>query len=421
MWLICLAMRVQRPLYLTLHRTVTLMPWFQFFNALLFWQAVWFLYFQANLSGAEAIILYSVYDISTTLLEVPSGYFSDRLGRRVTLALSTLCSLLGCLALAAGGSFAIFALGQSLIGAGAAFKSGTDTSLLYEALEATGRTDEVEAQEVRAWRFSLAGFSLSALIGGALSFWSPVAPFYATAIAFAVAAALVAYMSEPPRSSDSTPDLGTQISQLKAAMLHPVLAWLFVLTVLMYGFSHLPFVFGQPFILTALDEFDLAAEAPLVSGAVTSAMMLVSVLASLIALRLRRALGLPLLLICAFGLQIALVGALATSTSVVVIGVLLLRIVPDSLAYPFIIARIQPLLESQTRATYLSLKSLGGKIFFASTLLLAATSAQEAGLLPADDLQRILGWYTVGGLLALTGLAITARWVQIAPQQATRS
>lgn len=404
---------------MNLHRTITLIPWYQFFNALLFWQAVWFLYFQSNLSGAEAIILYSVYDIATTVLEVPSGYFSDRLGRRVTLLLSALCSLLGCLALAVGGSFGVFALGQCLIGAGAAFKSGTDSSLLFEALEATGRADEVEAQELRAWRFTLAGFALSAVIGGAMSLWSPVAPFYATALAFAVAALLVARMSEPPRLAQDAPDLRRQIMQLKAALLHPVLAWLFVLTVLMYGFSHLPFVFGQPFILTSLEGFGLAAEAPLVSGTVSSVMMLVSVLASLVALRLRRALGLPLLLLCAFGLQIALVGALATSTSVLVIGVLLLRIVPDSLAYPFIIARIQPLLESGTRATYLSLKSLGGKVFFAATLLLAATSARGAGLLPADDLQRILGWYTLGGLLGLAALALTALRVPIAPPQKT--
>ena len=148
-------------------------------------------------------------------------------------------------------------------------------------------------------------------------------------------------------------------------------------------------------------------------------MMLISVLASLVALRLRHALGLPLLLLCAFGLQIALIGALAASTSTLIIGVLLLRIVPDSLANPFILARIQPLLEDGTRATYLSLKSLGGKVLFAATLMLAATTANDAGLLPADDLQRILSWYTIGGLVCITALAITARWVQIAPPQKT--
>lgn len=399
------------------NRTIALIPWYQFLNSLLFWQAVWFLYFQANLSGAEAIILYSVYDISVTVLEVPSGYFSDRIGRRFTLLLSTLCSVAGCLVLALGGSFGLFALGQALIGAGSAFKSGTDSSLLYESLEIAGRADEVEVQEVRAWRFSLAGFALSAILGGAMSMWSASLPFFATALSFALAAVLVLAMSEPPRKAHEA--LRGQLATLKTALLHPVLAWLFTLSVLMYGFSHLPFVFGQPFILTALEGWNLAADAPLVSGAVTSAMMLISVLASLVALRLRRALGLPLLLLCAFGLQIALVGALAASTSTLVIGVLLLRIVPDSLASPFILARIQPLLKDGTRATYLSLKSLGGKVLFAATLMFAATSASNAGLLPADDLQRILGWYTIGGLICIAALAITARWVQIAPPQKT--
>lgn len=402
-----------------LHRTIALMPWFQFFNSLLFWQAVWFLYFQAELSGAEAIILYSVYDISTTVLELPSGYFSDRIGRRATLMLSALCYLLGCLALAIGGSFGVFALGQALIGAGAAFRSGTDTSLLYEALEATGRADEVEAQEVRVWRFSLAGFALSSVIGGAMTLWSTPLPFYATALSFGIALALVYAMAEPARTQGTTDTLRSQLSALRSAMVHPVLAWLFVLTVLMYAYSHLPFVFGQPFILTALDGLGLASEAPLVSGAVTSVMMLLSVVASLVAVSLRKMLGLPALLLFAFGLQIALVGALAVSTSALVIGVLLLRIVPDSLAYPFILARIQPLLESGTRATYLSIKSLGGKVFFAATLLMAATSAQDAGLLATTDLQRILGWYTVGGLACLGALALTVRFVAIAPPQNT--
>ena len=400
---------------MTLDRTIRLMPWYQFFNSLLFWQAVWFLYFQANLSGAEAIILYSVYDIATTLLEVPSGYFSDRIGRRLTLMLSAVCSVLGCLALAFGGSFAVYALGQSLIGAGSAFKSGTDSALLYEALDATGRAEEIEAQELRVWRFTLAGFAVSAVSGGAMAMWSATLPFYATASAFAIAAILVALMAEPPRAADGTDSVRAQIATLKTALLHPVLAWLFSLTVLMYGFSHLPFVFGQPFIRTSLDQLGLAAEAPLVSGVVTCLMMLLSVVASLVAPRLRLLLGLPVLLLCAFGLQIALVAALAVSTSVLVIGVLLLRIVPDSLAYPFIIARIQPLLASNTRATYLSLKSLAGKLVFAATLLLAATTAQNVGLLPAADLHRILGVYAVGGVLCLAGLAIWARRVRISP------
>ncbi len=391
---------------------ISLIPWYRLFDSLLFWQAVWFLYFQAELSGAEAIVLYSVYDIATTVLEVPSGYFSDRIGRRLTLLLSALCGLMGCVALAMGGSFAAFAVGQILIGASSAFKSGTDTSILYESLEATGRADEVEAQELRSWRYSTTGFAIAAVVGGVMAIWSPVLPFWATAVTFAVAAALVLRMSEPPRRKTQT---RSHLASLRAAMLHPVLAWLFALAVLMYGFSHLPFVFGQPFILTALTDAGLAAEAPLVSGAVSGAMMLVSVAVSAVALRLRNRLGLPQILLAAFALQIALVAALALSTSVLAIAVLLLRMVPNALTQPFIQARIQPLLESQSRATYLSMQSLGGKLAFAASLLIAATGAQSAGLLPSADLQRILGWYAVGGLVWLALLALATRRIALEP------
>ena len=69
-------------------RNIMLYPWFRFAQGLLFWHGVWFLYFQNTLSAADAILLYVVYDIATTALEVPSGYMSDRWGRLITLIAS---------------------------------------------------------------------------------------------------------------------------------------------------------------------------------------------------------------------------------------------------------------------------------------------------------------------------------------------
>lgn len=395
---------------------IAALPWYYFLNGMLFWQATWFLYFQGTLSGAEAIALYAVYDIATTVIEVPSGVFSDRVGRRFTLALSALCGLLGCLALALGGSFAIFALGQALIGASTAFRSGTDTSLLYESLDAAGRGPEVEAQEVRVQRFGFVGFALSAVIGGGLAKLDPALPFFATAAAFFCALLLTSRLVEPTRTH-SAATFRTDLGTLRAAATNPVLAWLFALAVLMYGFSHLPFVFGQPFIREVLDTIGLAGEAPLVSGSITAVMMSVSVAISFIALPLRRTLGLPLTLLAAFALQIALIATLSLTTATLAITVLVLRMVPDALATPFIQARIQPLLPAQTRATYLSLQSLAGKLVFAATLMVASTSAESAGLLPLADLQRILGWYTLAGVACLATLALISLRIPLEPHR----
>ena len=49
-------------------QNIALYPWFKFLQNLLFWQAVWFLFFQSELSAAEAILLYVIFDISTTIL-----------------------------------------------------------------------------------------------------------------------------------------------------------------------------------------------------------------------------------------------------------------------------------------------------------------------------------------------------------------
>ncbi len=392
----------------TCARNIALYPWFKFAQSLIFWQAVWFLYFQQELTPAAAIALYAVYDISVTLLEVPSGYASDRLGRRRTLVAAAICGVAGSLLLGLGAGFTLFVVGQFFLGAASAFASGTDSALLYESLAQEGRAEEVEAQETRALRFSLSGFALSAITGGALALVSLSATFLAAALAM-VAATWIAWRFMEPARSDTRRQRGGQLEAMRKALSLPALRWIFGLSVIMYGFSHLPFVFGQPFILSALEQVGLAGEAPLVSGAVTAVMMWLSVVASLFAMRLRAALGLAGILLLAFGMQIALIAVLTLTQSWLAIAVLFLRIVPDALSRPFIIGRIQPLLEDAARATYLSFQSLCGKLLFAGSLLLASTSAQDVGAMPYDDIRMILGWYVAAGLVAWTLLAVRVR------------
>lgn len=398
-------------------RNVVLYPWFRFCRGLLFWQAVWFLFFQNRLSAADAILLYVVYDIATTALEVPSGWMSDKLGRRLTLVASAVTTLTGAALLATGDSFPAFALGQALLGTGMAFASGTDSALLYESLVAEGRDAEVERQELRAWRLSFTALAFSAVTGGFMSLWVPVLPFVATTVAAAAVLAITLGFREPARTAD-LPE-GSELARVGAlgrVFRQPVLVWLFALSLLMYAFSHVPFVFGQPFILEALRGIGLDGEAPAVSGVVTAAMMLVSVAVSLIAPALRQRLGLGRLLMLAFGMQVALIGVLSLSGSVLAIAVLFLRMVPDSLSKPFILARIQPLLGDQTRATYLSLQSFAGRLLLAGTLAFAAVGSPEAGSIAQAEVQRILGLYAAGGLVCWFVLVLCLRNAGVDPR-----
>lgn len=389
-----------------MRRNIALYPWVKFVQNLVFWQATWFLYFESRLSAAEAILLYIFADLAATVLEVPSGYMSDRLGRRLTLLLGGVCGLRASLLLVQADGFPVFAIANLLLGASVALYSGTDSSLLFESLRAEGRAAEMEAASLKAWRFGFIALALSALGGGFLAQADESLPFVATALAAGVVVVLTALLHEPPRV------LALQhretVRALRDGLRDPILRWLLCLSVLMYVFSHIPFVFGQPFIREALTGLGYAGQAPVVSGTVSFTMMAVSVAVSLIAQPLRHRLGLPGLLLVAFGMQVALTAALATSDNAAVIALLFLRMVPESLSQPFILSRIQPLLQDSARATYLSLQSLTGRLMFAATLGTVAKGMAN-DTLPYAAIQGILAVYAAAGVAFLIALAATAR------------
>ena len=404
-------------------QNIALYPWFKFFRSLTFWQAIWFLFFQDTLSAADAIMLYAIYDIGTIVLEVPSGYMSDRLGRRITLILSALAGVAGAAFLTLGDGFLAFALAQIFLGASTAFASGTDSALLYESLTAAGRADEIEAQELRAWRMTFTASAISAITGGALFLQNATLPFLASLITFACALAVTFRFQSLPRRTVVIAE-GAEIlhlAQLKTALRIPVLNWLFGLSILMYVFSHIPYVFGQPFILQALSGTGLQGDAPLISGIVTATMMAVSVMVSLFAQPLRRRLGLALILLLAFALQIGLSAVLALSGQAIAIAILLLRMVPDALSKPFIIARIQPLLSNESRATYISLQSFCGRLIFAAALFMTSSFASDTGPMPAVEIRQILGWYALAGLACFLGLALAATRINIGGKPRVRT
>lgn len=389
-------------------QNVALYPWFKFFQNLLFWQAVWFLFFQSELSAAEAVLIYVFYDTSTTVFEVPSGYFSDRVGRRITLIISALAGLLSALMQAFGSEFWVFALAQAALGMHIAFASGTDSSLLYESLAEDGRADEIEEHEVRAWRFSFGALAVSAVTGGAMALVDLRVAYFATAVAF-VLLFLVTVRLREPKNQRAVAAESFRLDALLAAFRNPALLWIFALAALMYGYSHLPFIFGQPFILQALESLDLAANAPLVSGTVTALMMLVSLFTSWLAPSIRARIGFAGILLLAFAMQIGIVAGLALTSSALAIALLLLRMVPDSFSTAFIRARVQSELPDEVRATYLSIKSLAARILFAASLYIASGEASDVGEMSHGQIGMILGGYAFAGLLAFAVLAYTAR------------
>ncbi len=389
-------------------RNLSLYRYFQFARSLLFWQAIWFLYFQGVLSAQEAIVLAALYDIGVVALEVPSGYLSDVVGRKPTLVLASLATAAGCFLIYLSTDFATLALAQILLGAGTAFASGSDNAFLYDTLAAEGREDEVADQELIAWRYQYLGLAASAVSGGIIGYYSMPLAFLLSALASGLALALMLMSTEPPHSGKARaePPLG-QLSKILAKTKEHALLWVFVFVVVGYSLSHVPFVFAQPYLRESLVGSAWAAQTPIIAGLIVGIMMLVSVIAGQVAPHLNARFGDAGSFLVAAGMQLGLISAMALVLHPGVIPLLLLRMVPDALSRPYMLALVQPRLESAYRASYLSVQSLIGRIFFSIALFAAAAGASQSGELTPENLSTILPYFAAIGLVVWIILAAT--------------
>ena len=177
----------------------------------------------------------------------------------------------------------------------------------------------------------------------------------------------------------------------------------------MYVFSHVPWVFGQPFIAEVLAQGRYTTNPNVVSGAIVCSMMLISVAAGWVAEGLEQRIGTPAILMLSLGMQIMLIAILMASVEPIALAFLLFRMVPGAFSRPFILAGVQPRIDSDLRATFLSLQSLCGRVLLAVTLLVVAFDAPTEGTLPAAALQQILLFYVVAGCAVFAALLIRIR------------
>lgn len=103
-------------------------------------------YMHRGLTLNEVFMMSIVWSITSLLLEVPSGYLADRIGRKRTILLGTALLLLAYGVKFVAQGFWPFAAVFFLMSASFSCYSGTMEALLYESLVEMGRDKEMNAQ-----------------------------------------------------------------------------------------------------------------------------------------------------------------------------------------------------------------------------------------------------------------------------------
>lgn len=154
-------------------RNINLLRWHNFFLDLRFYGPITIIYFaQVTGSYALGLAVFSIAAITSTIFEIPTGVLSDRVGRKKTIILGSLASVLAISSYAAANSFIILALGAVFEGLASSFFSGNNEALLYDTLNQQKRINKFSDTLGKLSSMFQAGLGISALIGGFIAGYS---------------------------------------------------------------------------------------------------------------------------------------------------------------------------------------------------------------------------------------------------------
>ena len=173
---------------------IKIAKWFMLFMPIIV------LFYQDNgLEMQDIFTLKAVYSIAIVLLEIPSGYLADVLGRKKTLIIGVLLGFFGFVIYDFSYGFWSFLAAELVLGLGQSLISGADSALLYDTLKELGKREKYLRYEGKMVAMGNFAEAIAGILGGFLAEISLRTPFYAqTAVAFiAVPAAFM--LIEPVR------------------------------------------------------------------------------------------------------------------------------------------------------------------------------------------------------------------------------
>jgi MFS family permease len=145
---------------------------------MLFMPIIWLFYQENGLDLTDLFIIQSIYSVTIALIEVPSGYVADVLGRKNSLIIGTFFGMLGMVIYSFSFGFEGFLIAALALGIGQSFISGSDTAIMYDTLLELNRTKDFIKLEGRTISMGNLAEAFAFIIGGLLAEISLRTPFY---------------------------------------------------------------------------------------------------------------------------------------------------------------------------------------------------------------------------------------------------
>lgn len=374
----------------------------------LVWIPIFVLFTQVRFGLHGALRLAAFYYLFVVVMEVPSGWMSDRLGRVPTLRLAAVSWIVAQVCFLVGDDrFLVIMAGQFFLAGGFAALSGTDVAFHYDTLEALGQAEEYRHRRAVVAGIGYAATAVSALVGGLLGLIDLRLAFAASLALTLVQLAVALRLVEPPvvegpLSGGAEPFFG-QLRVSTAYLRNRRLGWIFFYGIILLTLIHVAYTLMQPWLTLLLGRTpeDFGAT-PLYAGVVFAAVSLVGAGAARLSAPLGARFGTTPTLIGFAALSAAIVTSMALWVHVAVLALVLFRSAQGAAAPVLISATVAPMVQQGHRATFLSLNSLAGRLGYGLILLFVADTPS------ASEVVGVLTWFSVTSWVMVAVLILTA-------------
>ena len=357
-----------------------------------------------RLSLREIFILEALWSVMQVSLEIPSGYLSDRWGRKPTLVLGTLAKFIGILIYCLSYHFWGFLLAMLFLSTGSSLFSGTDSAMTFDTL--------LELKEERRYRYvsgrqefyRFCMEALSSIAGGLIALISLRATLWASLCFFAIGPIVAMTLVEPKRHKlQETRHLDAMLNIFQTSVVrNPTIRSILILNSILITMAFALFWFTQP--------YQEMVQLPLALFGITHAIIVLShAFASRYVHALERWFDDRLLLIAISACTVISYVILGLVSSLWAIVFFFIVRMMWGLTSPLTSDIINRLTTSDIRATVLSFRALGFRLLFA---IVAPFLGAAADIYTLNQALLLAG--TIGGIaILITFLSMRSVWKQI--------
>lgn len=209
------------------------------------------LFFEEHgLSLTQIMILQATYSFTVALFEIPSGFFADIYGRRLSLFYGSIFIFIGYLIFSFFSGFNEFFIAEIFLGIGGSLVSGADSAIIYDTLLELKEDEDYTKIEGRNYGIGNVSEGIAGVLGGFLALTSLDLPVYIQTFVMFFSIPISYSLIEPKSSYKLAKSLNSILIIVKETFLHNnKLKWYIIYSSAM-GVGTLSIAwFVQPFLI----------------------------------------------------------------------------------------------------------------------------------------------------------------------------